>query len=82
MYTTSLEDLRAPRQVFPPTSCETHYPGHTLLGQLEAQLNQSNTAPTPRENCIGLVRDYSDRSTLGHVIANAAINATSQRDVA
>nr|CAD7401850.1 unnamed protein product [Timema poppensis] len=36
--------------------------------------------PTPREDCIGLVRNYSDRSTLGHVIANAAINATSQRD--
>nr|CAD7404866.1 unnamed protein product [Timema poppensis] len=32
--------------------------------------------PTPREDCIGLVRDYSDKSTLGHVIANAAINAT------
>nr|CAD7415973.1 unnamed protein product [Timema poppensis] len=38
--------------------------------------------PTPRENRIGLVRDYSDRSTLGHVIANAAINATRQRNVA
>nr|CAD7425387.1 unnamed protein product [Timema monikensis] len=33
--------------------------------------------PRPREDCIGLVRDDSDRSTLGHVIANAAINATS-----
>nr|CAD7577045.1 unnamed protein product [Timema californicum] len=22
--------------------------------------------PTPRDNCIGLVRNYSDRSTLGH----------------
>nr|CAD7203252.1 unnamed protein product [Timema douglasi] len=27
------------------------------------------------EKTIGLVHDYSDRSTLGHVIANAAINA-------
>nr|CAD7571706.1 unnamed protein product [Timema californicum] len=34
----------------------------------------------PREDCIGLVSDYSDRSTLGHVIANADINTTSQRD--
>nr|CAD7400065.1 unnamed protein product [Timema poppensis] len=36
----------------------------------------------PREDCIGLVRDYSDRATLGKVIANAAINATSQHDAA
>nr|CAD7262484.1 unnamed protein product [Timema shepardi] len=35
-----------------------------------------------REDCIDLVRDYSGRSTLGHVIANAAINATSHRDAA
>nr|CAD7567637.1 unnamed protein product [Timema californicum] len=36
----------------------------------------------PREDCIGLVRDYSDRATLGYVIANAAINATSQHNAA
>nr|CAD7571609.1 unnamed protein product [Timema californicum] len=34
--------------------------------------------PRPREDCIGIVRDYSDISTLGHVIANATIKATSQ----
>nr|CAD7267206.1 unnamed protein product [Timema shepardi] len=28
--------------------------------------------PTPREDCIGTVHNYSDRSTLGRVIANAA----------
>nr|CAD7435395.1 unnamed protein product [Timema monikensis] len=38
IYTPSLEDLRASRRVFPPTSGETHYPRNTLLGQLEVQL--------------------------------------------
>nr|CAD7259831.1 unnamed protein product [Timema shepardi] len=34
--------------------------------------------PRPREDCIGLFCDFSDRSTLGHVIAIAAINAMSR----
>nr|CAD7571317.1 unnamed protein product [Timema californicum] len=34
--------------------------------------------PRPREDCIGIVRDYLDRSTLGHVVTNAAIKGTSQ----
>nr|CAD7442141.1 unnamed protein product [Timema bartmani] len=31
-----------------------------------------------REGCIGILSDYSDRSTLGHVIANALIKSMSQ----
>nr|CAD7431666.1 unnamed protein product [Timema monikensis] len=32
--------------------------------------------PTPREQCTaGILHDYSDGSTLGHVIANAAVKA-------
>ncbi|CAG2053099.1 unnamed protein product [Timema podura] len=38
--------------------------------------------PRPREDCIGLVCNYSDRYTPGHMIANAAIRATSQGDTA
>nr|CAD7443678.1 unnamed protein product [Timema bartmani] len=34
--------------------------------------------PRPQEDCKCLVRDYSDRSTLGHVLANETIKGTSQ----
>nr|CAD7400829.1 unnamed protein product [Timema cristinae] len=34
--------------------------------------------PRPREDCIGLVRDYSDRSTLGHVNERFQFNSKVQ----
>nr|CAD7424969.1 unnamed protein product [Timema monikensis] len=38
----------------------------------------TKTSSRVREDCIGLLRDYLDRSTLGHMIANGSIKGTSQ----